>query len=95
MKKESKLFIQDLHWAVQQTALAILALFSMFAGGYNISLLSEALDPKKPGQPAADYVGSLMGNVFMALVIGIICIVWYRIRKRNYNEGRQQEDNDG
>jgi len=94
MKKETKLFIRDAHWALQQTALLLLTGLSVFATWYNLSLLSAALDPKFPGQPSAGYVGEVMGNILFALMLGIGCFVWYRIRKRNYDRDRKKEDDD-
>ena len=95
MKNETKLFIRDAHWALQQTALLLLAFGGVFIAGYNVLILGDALNPSLPGQPSTEYLGTLLGNGFWAIMIGTGCVVWYYMRKRAYQEARKREDNNG
>jgi len=95
MKKETKFFIRDAHWALQQTALLLLAFSGIFIAGYNVILLGDAFNPNSSGQPTAEYLGNLCGNGFWAVMIGTGCILWYYMRKREYQEARKREEKDG
>ncbi len=94
MKNETRLFIRDAHWALQQTSLILLSLAGACIAAYNVSLLSDVLNPSKSGTVSPDYVGDLIGSSFWACMIGAGCLVWYAYRKHAYKNARKEEEEE-
>ena len=88
MKKPWKMkgFWHSIHWSIQQTALAMVAIIAMGIAVVNMGSCNSAMSASGEGELDPDYLSQAFAKTIGAFAIGIGCGIWYISRKSKYLE---------